>query len=168
MRSKEANGQAKSLLGTSVSRTRWQMSHISYTLIGVITLTLFSGLNVGGSYVISKSGSVSELWPLVGASFAYSTATLALASLTIAIIAFLAQLAVAAAWAAFAGCMLLLQVGELLELPQWVMNLSLFGHLPAMPAQDFKLAPVVWLLGMATVFLASALVYFNRRDIVTS
>lgn len=168
LRSEEGNGQAESILGTSVGRNQWQWSHIGYTLIGIVTLTILTGLSVGGSYVVSTGSSVSELWPLVGAALVYSTATLTLAGLTTAIIAIFPRLAIAAAWGSFAACLLILQVGALLKLPQWVMNLSPFGHLPAMPVQDFKLTPVLWLLAISTAFLAGALLYFNRRDITTT
>jgi ABC-2 type transport system permease protein len=105
---------------------------------------------------------------LLSATLTYSAATFALAGFTILLIAFLPRLAVAAAWASFAGCLLILQVGGLLELPQWVLNISPFGHLPAMPAQDFKLAPVLWLVGFTALFVVCALLYFNRRDVITS
>lgn len=168
LRADEANGQAESILGTSVSRNRWQLSHISYVMLSILLLTLISGLSVGGSYIISTGNSWSELWPLVGAALTYATATFTLAGLVAAIIALVPRLAVAASWAAFAGCLLILQLGPLLKLPQWVMNISPFGHLAAMPAQDFKLVPVVWLLGVTALLLVSALFYFRRRDIITA
>jgi ABC-2 type transport system permease protein len=168
LRSEESGGQAESLLGTSVSRSQWQLSHISYVSIGILLLTLLSGLSIGLSYVLSTGSSWNELWTIVGAACTYSTAIFALAGLVLAIIAVLPQMAVAAAWASFAGCLLILQLGALLKLPQWVMNLSPFAHLPAMPAENFELTPVLWLSGMALAFLLGALLYFNRRDIVTA
>lgn len=168
LRSEEANGQVESILGTSVSRVGWQLSHISYVVIGILVLTALSGISVGGSYIISTGGSLSDFWPLLGASFVYSTAIFALAGFTVAIIAFLPRMAVAASWASLAACLLILQLGALLELPQWAINISPFGHLPAMPAQDFRLTPVIWLLGLTVIFVTGSLAWFNRRDIITS
>jgi ABC-2 type transport system permease protein len=168
LRSEESGGQAESILGTSVSRSGWQLSHISYVAIGIVVLTVLSGLSLGTSYVASTGGSWSELWTIVTAAFTYSAAIFTLAGFTALLISLFPQLAVAASWASFAGCLLILQLGALLNLPQWAMNISPFGHLPAMPAQDFKLAPVLWLLGVTIMFLAASLLYFNRRDIVTA
>jgi ABC-2 type transport system permease protein len=168
LRSEEANGQLESILGTSVSRPRWQMSHIGFVALGVLLLTALSGLSMGATYIATTGNSWGELWPVLGASFANSTAIFALMGFVTAMIALFPHLATAIAWASFAGCLLIVQLGVLLKLPVWVLNLSPFGHLPAMPAEKFEIAPILWLSFTAFSFVAAALIYFNRRDIVTA
>jgi ABC-2 type transport system permease protein len=168
LRSEESGGQAEFILGASVGRREWQLSHISFTAFGVLLLTTLSSVSISASYILSTGSSWSQFWPILVAALTYSTAIFALAGFVIALIAFVPNLAVAAAWASFAGCLLIVQLGVILKLPQWVLNLSPFGHIPALPAQDFKLAPVVGLIAAALLLTLAGLTYFSRRDIITT
>ncbi|HTE22482.1 MAG TPA: anibiotic ABC transporter [Candidatus Limnocylindria bacterium] len=168
MRSEEANGQLESVLGTSVSRTRWMLSHIGFTAMGVFVLSLLDALSMGVTYVLATGGSWSKLQEIAAATFTQSAAVFALAGFVIVLFSLLPRMAVPVAWGSFAACLLVLQLGVLLDLPQWIMNLSPFGHLPAMPAQAFRLAPFLWLCVASIALLSAGLAAFNRRDITTS
>jgi ABC-2 type transport system permease protein len=57
------------------------------------------------------------------------------------------------------------QIGELLDLPQWVLQLSPYTHAPRMPLADFELGPALTLTGIAVVLLAVAWQRYRTRDI---
>ena len=53
---------------------------------------------------------------------------------------------------------------ELLNLPGWLVDVSPFQHVPAMPSDGFALTPIVALTATAAVLLVAGAVGFRRRD----
>jgi len=73
--------------------------------------------------------------------------------------------AVGAAWAflgfvAFAGFL-----GPLLQLPDWVYDLSPVDRIPNVPVADFSVWPLIGLTLIAVAMIAIGLVGFRRRDL---
>jgi ABC-2 type transport system permease protein len=64
--------------------------------------------------------------------------------------------------------LLLGEFGPLFELPQWVMNVSPYAHVPRLPGTDITMAPVVTLVAVAAVLVAAGLVGLRRRDMPVS
>jgi ABC-2 type transport system permease protein len=56
-------------------------------------------------------------------------------------------------------------VGPALNLPQVVLDLSPFGHLPKLPGGEMDWPPVLILTGLAVVLVAGGLVGLRRRDV---
>jgi len=61
--------------------------------------------------------------------------------------------------------LLLGQPGQLLRLPQWLMNLSPYAHLPTVPTADMRWTPVIMLLLAAAALIAAGIAGFRRRDV---
>ena len=76
----------------------------------------------------------------------------------------MAPKATALTWGALAVCFVIGLFAQLLNLPSWVVDLSPFQHVPAMPADDFALAPLLALTAVAAALAAVGLVGFRRRD----
>ena len=72
---------------------------------------------------------------------------------------------VAAAWAVLAVCLLLGQVGQLLSLPDWVLDASPFQHAGDAPVHTPQAVPLVVLLAVAAALAAVGAVGLRRRDI---
>lgn len=165
MRSEEATGRIESVLGTSVSRRQWMLSHISYIFIGAFILSLISALSIGLTYIIATSAPWNQLWDIVLASITQMSAILAFAGFVIAVFSVFPNLVAPIAWGGFATCIVILQLGVVLELPQWIIGFSPFGHLPAMPANSFQLTPVLWLSFFAVLLTVIGIIKFKKRDI---
>ena len=165
MRSEEAADRVEPVLATSVSRTRWMWSHIVIAVLGVVALVVLMGLSTGVTYGLVIGDVGGQVPTLVGAALVQAPAALALAGLAVAVFGLLPRRAVAIAWAAFALCVLMGQLGAILDLPQAVLNLSPFSHLPAAPADNVVAAPLIMLLVVAAALLATGLTAFRRRDL---
>jgi ABC-2 type transport system permease protein len=87
-----------------------------------------------------------------------------LAAVAIALIGLLPRLA-GAAWAAFAGCLLLGLVGAALQLDQRLMDLSPFTHIPKVPGAGVPTTPLVALAAVAAALAAAGLAALRRRNI---
>jgi len=166
MRSEESSGQLESVLATSVSRPAWMASHIACAVAGTVGLLLVAGVTTGVGYGL-VSGGFGDFWRVTGAAAVQVPAALALAGFVVAAFGLLPRYAAAISWAGLVVCLVLGQIGELLQLPQTVLDLSPFGHIPAVPAADVTAAPIVSLLAVAVVLAVAGMVSFRRRDVAT-
>jgi len=73
--------------------------------------------------------------------------------------------AVAAAWGGLAACYLVAFLGPLLGLPDWVMDLSPFTHVPLLPAAQFDAVPLLALTAVAAAFVFVGLAGFRYRNV---
>ena len=71
----------------------------------------------------------------------------------------------ALAWAALLVALLLGQLGQLLQLPQWLMDVSPYTHIPLVPTQDVRWTPLIVLTLIAFGLIAAGIVGFRRRDV---
>ena len=69
------------------------------------------------------------------------------------------------AWGVVAVIVVIDLFGALLDLPQWVLNLSPFQHVPAVPAMPVQALPIVILLICAAVLVTVGSIGVRRRDI---
>jgi ABC-2 type transport system permease protein len=165
MRSEEAGGRLEPVLATSVARTRWMWSHIAVATVGIVLLVTLMGLSMGIGYGVVVGDVGTQVSTLVRAALVQVPAVLALAGLAVVAFGLLPHLAVAVSWTALALCVLVGQLGELFGLPQGVLNLSPFTHLPGAPADDVTAAPLLALLLVAVALAAIGTASFRRRDL---
>jgi ABC-2 type transport system permease protein len=70
-----------------------------------------------------------------------------------------------AAWGVAGAVLLIGWVGPALDVPQPVLDLSPFGHLPKLPGGDMAWGPVGVLLALAAALVTAGLAGLRRRDI---
>ncbi len=168
LRSEEAAGRAEPLLATAVSRTRWVGSHIAVTLLGTVVLTVLAGLMAGLTYGIVIGDVDGQVPRLVAAALAYLPAVLVVAGLVVTAFGILPYRAVPIAWTAVALFFLMAQLGPLLDLPQAVLDLSPFTHVPTVPAAELTALPLVALVAIGLGLLVVGVAGFRRRDLTTA
>ncbi|MFC7535565.1 ABC transporter permease [Actinoplanes sp. GCM10030250] len=156
MRDEEQSGHAEAVLSTSVSRYAWAGSHLVFALLGPGAALVAEGLLAGLVH--------GDVGPVLGASVAQLPAVWVLAGVTVLLIGVLPRLA-AVAWGAVAACLLVLLVGPLLGVSQWVLDLSPFTHVPHLPGSDVSVVPLVVLTGVAVLLGVTGLAALRRRDL---
>lgn len=164
LRSEETSGRAESLLATRATRVGWAMSHVLVALAGTVIVMAVMGLALGlvrGAQVGDVGGTVASL---VGASLVRLPAVWVCVGIAMVFVG------LAPRWTGFAWGVLVLffalgEFGELLELPDWLVNLSPFAHMPRLPGGEFEWAPFVTLLAVAVALVATGLYGIRRRDI---
>ena len=77
----------------------------------------------------------------------------------------LAPRLMALTWAGLIACVILLELGALLGLSQWLLDASPFAHVPRLPGAPFTGTPLLWLAGIAATLAAAGLAGFRNRDI---
>ena len=163
LRSEETAGRAEPLLATAVSRSRWALSHLLVALAGSALIILAAGLGMGITDALT-SGSFSDVPSLMVGSLAFVPALWVLVGIGFALFGLLPR-AMLAAWAALGGCFVIGMFGGILKLPSWVVDLSPFQHVPAIPAEDFSAQPLIILIAIAIGLVGIGLLSFRRRDV---
>ncbi|HEX2704903.1 MAG TPA: hypothetical protein VHM65_04030, partial [Candidatus Lustribacter sp.] len=164
LRSEETTGNAEPVLAGAVSRPRWLSSHLVVALSGsawlmvVLAVTVALGARGGltgpGTSVASMLGAaavaVPAVWVCVGlAAFVYGTV----------------PRWVTALWAALVVFLVLGEFGRTLKLPDSLINVSPFPHIPPLPGGALTLTPVVALSAVAATLGLVGYAAFRRRDI---
>ncbi len=165
LRSEETGQRAEPLLATSVSRTGWAWSHLAVALGGSALLLAAVGVGAGLSHG-AQSGDMGRFGPVFVSALVQVPAAWVLTG--IVVLAFgAAPRLVVVGWVALVVFLLLGQLGPLLELDQWAMDLSPFTHIPRFPAADVDPVPLVWLVLITAALVAAGLAAFRRRDITS-
>jgi ABC-2 type transport system permease protein len=163
LRSEENALRADPILATPVGRRRWFASHYSVALGGSLLLMLASGAAIGLGY-LSSTGRTDEFLPVIAAAVAQWVAMVVLGAFTLALLGLGVRWALLG-WVGVIVGFVVGFLGNTLDLPQWVRNISPFEHVPAMPAAPFDATPLLVLAAVAVAFTAVAMIAIRRRDI---
>lgn len=162
-RTEEAADRAEFVVATSLSRDRWLLSHVATTILGSTLITTAGAVGTGVTYGVVTSHWAKVL-SIVAAGFAYLPAVWLLAAIAVALYG-LAPRASAAAWATLAWCIVVGILGDLLDLPMWLRDISPLQHTPRVPAAAWSATPLVTMAAIAAVLLVVGVKGFERRDL---
>jgi ABC-2 type transport system permease protein len=162
LRSEEMSGRADPVLAGPVGRRRWAWSHLGVALVGTVVLASVCGvaMGAGAALVLGDAARVGEL---TAAGLVMVPAMWLLAGATLLVHGLLPRWSLAA-WALVAWVFVAAMFGILLDLPQWLLNLSPFQHVPALPASPMSWLPIVVLTALAAALIAGGLAALERRD----
>jgi ABC-2 type transport system permease protein len=164
-RAEETAGRAEPLLSTGLSRTRWVGSHLAVAMAGGTALLLLAGLGFGISGAAS-AGDSGLFLKLLGAALAYAPALWVTVGVAVVIFGWFPR-ASTAAWVVPVYGFVVGYLGQLLQFPSWMNNLSPFGHVPQLPAAEMNWTPMVALTVIAAGLVWLGLEGFRRRDLET-
>ncbi|WP_052669015.1 ABC transporter permease [Nitriliruptor alkaliphilus] len=162
-RTEETGLRAEPVLATRVTRLSWLSGHLAIAVIGSAWLLAVAGAGEGLAHGL-RIGDLGQVPRLAGAALAQVPAVLVVAGLTVALFGWLPRF-VGLAWGALVAFLLLGQLGPVLQLDQWALNLSPFTHAPLVPAEPLAAVPVLALLAVAAALAGVGLVGFRTRDI---
>jgi ABC-2 type transport system permease protein len=163
MRAEETTGRLEPLLATALARPRWALGFVAVSAGGTLLALAATGLGAGIADA-AETGDAVRIPVLVGSAVALAPAVWVLAGVAVALFGLLPR-AVAAAWGVLAACFLVSFLGPLLSLPDWVLDISPYGHVPLLPAADLDVLPLLVLTAIAAALTAAGLAGLRRRDI---
>lgn len=162
-RAEESGGRAEPLLATPLSRTRWVGGHVAVAMAGSAAVLVVGAASLGatGAVVLDDGGFLGDV---VVAGLAYVPALWATLAVAVALYGLRARLA-PLAWAVPAYAFAVGYLGQILQFPEWMANLSPFGNVPQAPAEDLAAGPLVVLILVAAALVALGLWLLRRRDL---
>jgi ABC-2 type transport system permease protein len=164
LRSEETSGRAESLLATGATRLGWAGSQLLVAVGGTALVLLVFGAVLGlvrGGQVGDVPGQVASL---AGAALATLPALWVCLGVALALVG-LAPRWTGLTWGVLLAFFALGEFGTLLELPEWLVDLSPFAHLSKLPGGELEVVPLVGLTLVAAVLVAAGLRGIRRRDI---
>lgn len=164
LQGEESALRAEAVLATAVSRVRWTLSHLVLALGGTVAVMTAGGLAAGIAHGIRSGDPGGQLVRLVAAAWVQVPAAWVLAGIAMLLIGSAPRLT-ALAWAALVGFALLGQLGEVLQLEDWLQGLSPYAHLPQAPGGDVSASPLVWLTAVAALLVLTGIGSFRLRDL---
>ncbi|MFF0225702.1 ABC transporter permease [Streptomyces sp. NPDC004629] len=155
----ETAGRAEPVLAGAVGRLRWAAGHLTIAFGGVALLMLLTGLGFAAGYG-------RQVGPILGACLVQVPAVWVVGGLAVLLYGVLPRGAMAA-WGVAGAVLLIGWVGPALDVPQAVLDLSPFGHLPKLPGGPMRWGPVLVLLVLAVALVGAGLAALRRRDVTT-
>ena len=164
MRAEETSGRLEPLLATALSRRAWTAAYVAVAMAGSALVLAANGLGAGLADAIN-SDDAGQLPRLLAAAVVPTPAVWVVVAAAVALFGLVPRAAVAA-WGVLGACVLVSVLGPLLGLPDWVLELSPFEHVPQLPADDFRSGPLLALCAVAAALTAVGMLAFRRRDLV--
>ncbi|WP_405991863.1 ABC transporter permease [Streptomyces sp. NBC_00986] len=159
LHSEETGRRAEPILANAVGRLRWAAGHLVIAFGGAVLIMLLSGLGLTLGYG-------ADLGPILAAGLVQLPAIWTLGALAVLLHGISPRLS-PASWAAAGLALALGWIGPALNLPQAVLDISPFGHLPKLPGGDMAWGPVIVLTAIAAALVAVGLTGLRRRDLTT-
>ncbi|RKE21743.1 ABC transporter permease [Streptomyces sp. TLI_171] len=165
LRAEESGGRAEPVLAGAVSRLGWAAGHLLFPLLGSAVLLAAAGVGAGlAEGAALGDGTGPAVGRMLGATLVQLPAVWLTAAVALAVYGLLPRWA-AAGWAGFAVFVLVAWLGPILQLDQWVLDLSPFSHLPHLPGGQVEAAPLVRLTALTALTAAAGLAGLRRRDL---
>jgi len=155
----ETSGRAEPVLANAVGRLRWAAGHLVIAFGGAALIMLLAGLGFALGYG-------KETGPILGACLVQVAGVWVVGGLAV-LLHGVAPRAAMAAWGVAGAVLLIGWVGPALDVPQTVLDLSPFGHLPKLPGGEMEWGPVLVLLLLAAALTGAGLAGLRRRDMTS-
>jgi ABC-2 type transport system permease protein len=163
LRVAEEAGQAELVLVEPVSRWRGTSSHLVFVVLGPALSLAAAGVGGAVTFGLAEDDLGGRFGQVMRAALVQLPAVLVLAGAAIALFGLLPRWTMAA-WAALSACLLVGQVGAVLQLHQTVLDLSPFTHVPGLAGHPLLL-PLALLSAVAAGLTIAGLGAFAHRDV---
>ncbi len=159
----EAEGRLETLLALPVGRRRWLAGRLGLAAVAATALALTAGLLAwAGASTGSAHVSLPHLLEAGANTLPVTILFLGIATLAYATVPRIGQvisyglLAVAFLWQI---------VGSLLAAPQWLLDVTPFAHVAAVPTEPFRAVAAIVMVVIGAALMLAALVWFDERDL---
>lgn len=164
--SDEKKGYLEQIHARSISRLR---IYASYTTVGIITGTL--GL-ILGIFGMAMAGNTTMKHPVdvtrfMRAAVGYWPAILIVVGIALALVAFIPRLQ-QISWILPIYGMFALYLGPLLDLPDWMGNLSPYGWVNNVPVSQINWGTFAWMTAVGVALIVCSYFGYRRRDLTTN
>jgi ABC-2 type transport system permease protein len=163
-RQEEARGTAELVLAGSVPRTRWI---VDFLVIGVAGITLVLGTALVFAVLGAQNGDRREtvVAEVTDAALGQFPAALVYLGCALLILALVPRVTIALSWLLVGLGAIFGIFGDLVGLPEWLVNASPFTHSPTPVGNEVDWGGGIVMLGVAVVAAALAVAAMRRREL---
>ncbi len=157
--SEEKRGRMEQIFGRSVPRLKMYGSFIIIAVLESIVMEILLAMGLG----IASFGEL-DIPMLLKAGICYLPALWFMAGVAILLVGVLPKLT-SLIWALFGYAFIVMYIGRIMNLPEWMGKTTPFGNIPQMPIQEFDVVPLVILTLLAVLLASIGLWKYKSRDI---
>lgn len=166
LRGEENRGRAEYGLSAPIGRTTWLGSHLFVLVVGITAILALSGLGMGLGAAVSLEANGSQyIGELLLATTLQMAPVLAVLGVVAALFGWVPKLANAIGWIIIGYGGFVTTFSGMLDLPDSLIQLSVFSHLAEYPVETIEWAPILWLSLIGVVGLTVGLIGYSRREI---
>lgn len=166
LRGEEIRGRAEYALSAPIGRITWLGAHLAVLVMGLLLILAGTGLGMGLGAVLSLDQDGGQYFgELFLASMLQAPAVLATVGIVAAVFGWIPRVASVAGWIIIGFAAVMTTFGGLLELPEALRSLNIFGHLAEYPVDDIAWAPILWLSLIAVCGIGLGLAGCRRREV---
>jgi ABC-2 type transport system permease protein len=163
LRQEEALGTAEVVLATRVGRIRWFAGYLVVGVAAAVVILFLCGAFAGAMF--AQAGGSELFGQTVAAAMVQLPAVIIYIALLGLVFATVPRATIPVGWVMLALGAFLGQFGGMMNLPQWVRDISPSSHTPVVPLPDADWSGAWWLLGLSVVALILAGLLLRRRDL---
>lgn len=163
LRSEERSGHTEAVLATAVSRSRWISAWLLFTVLASAFLLAVSGIGIGIGAVSGAAGA-SVIGEVTLATMAFLPAVLVVIGVAAALFGIRPGWSVWA-WPLVGYAFFFGMFGALLDLPDFIADISPFSHLTVMPLDQLDAVPLIALVVIAAGLITVGRALFQHRDL---
>jgi ABC-2 type transport system permease protein len=161
LRHEEADDRLEPILAGAVSRPHWLSAQLVVVIGGLVVLVVASAVVLGVATALSTSDS-GYVATLLGAGLAYLPAELVFTGIAVALFG-LAPRMYAVAWACFGVATFIALLGQGLQMPQWMLDISPTTHIGNPPLGNVDTLSLVVLTLISAALVVTGFAAFRRR-----
>ena len=162
-RAEESAGRLEPVLACAVPRWRWLVGRVA-VIVGAVVVTLVACTVLTWLGAATRHAGVG-LGDMARAGVNCLPPALLFMGIAVAAFGVLPRATVAVGAGAVVLAYLVQIVGAAVRFPAWVLDVSPFHHMAAVPATPANVTASVVMLCVAAAFVASGLIAFSRRDL---
>lgn len=166
LRTEETTGRAEPVLATATGRVVWFAGYIGVAALGALALLVTTGLAFGIALALSVGDAGYVVDGLVS-HLVFAPAVLLVLAIAALLYGVLPQ-AIGATWALFGFALVIGFFGPIMNLPQWIHDLSPFQHIARVPMEELRWPALIVLTALAAVSAAVGAYRFRERDLDTT
>ena len=166
LRGEEKNGYLEQLLSGSVCRYKLFGAYLGIALVAGVLFQVLAVLALWGAAAMVLYPTP-EFLTYLQAALNYLPAIWVLLGMAAALVGYLPS-KTGIAYGYLGVSFFLVYLGTLANLPEWVLHLSPFGHIPRLPLEEQNWIPLAILTAIAAVLIALGFVGYRKRDVKTN
>ncbi|WP_217586136.1 ABC transporter permease [Lentibacillus saliphilus] len=159
----EKKGRNEHILSRTVSRSRQMGTYIGVALFNGFIMVSLSAIGLWTAAQVTMDDPLS-FGLIFGGSMSYYMATIVMIAFSACIIGVIPRL-LSLVWFYVFYSFLAIYLGGLLDIPDWLQNVSPYGHVPQIPIEDMTALPLIVLALVAVGLFIVGLTGYQKRDI---
>ena len=163
LRGEEKKNRLDLLLGRAVSRTRLIGSYAALAVLNSFVMISVSAIGLWFAATAAMEEGLS-FGLVYKAALVFYPAMLVMVGIVAFLIGLFPRLT-PLIWVYVLYSFFVLYIGNLIQFPDWVGQLSPYGHVPQVPIEEATFMPLFLLCSIAVVLLVAGFVGFRKRDI---